>query len=66
MLANLLKNHEDGELACPSCEEQFGGCSCGGAIHAEYQEIFKKVQGKYTASFILVLECDRCDDYEIE
>lgn len=68
MLGNLVKNHEDGDIDCPSCEEQFGFCSCGGAVHAEYQEVFRKLKGTKMAvsQAILVLECDRCDSFEIE
>jgi hypothetical protein len=68
VLANLLNNHEDGELDCPKCEEQFGQCSCGGVVHAEYQEIFERVPNSKAmiSRAILVLECDRCDDCEVE
>lgn len=76
MLANLVQNHDEGELDCAGCQEQFGPCSCGGAIHCEYQETFRRavikniVTGKETVSHvvhaIIVLECDRCDSYEVE
>lgn len=63
---NLVNNHEPGELDCPSCEEQFGPCSCTGIVHAEYQKIFRREGGQVVGRALLVLECDRCDDYEVE
>lgn len=66
MLANLTQYHDDGEIDCGSCEEQFGPCSCTGIVHAEYQEVFRKTAGYLISEALLVLECDRCgDEYEI-
>jgi len=65
-LGNVIQNHDDGEIDCPGCEEQWGFCSCGGVVHCEYQETFRKEDDKYVPSALLVLECDRCDEYEVE
>lgn len=62
VFGNLLQDHEEGEIDCPSCEEQFGFCSCGGIIHCEYQEAWS-IEGPTN---VKILECDRCDDYETE
>jgi len=63
-----VKNHEPGDLECPGCEEQFGYCSCGGVIHCEYQETFRRdpLTGEMKPGALLVLECDRCDECEVE
>ena len=78
MLANLTGDHEEGELACYGCDEQFGGCACGGVIHCGYEETFVpkvdvngvpiKKDGKYIPErkVVLTLECDRCDEYEVQ
>ena len=65
---NLIGNHEVGELDCLACEEQFGLCSCGGVIHAEYQETFRRdpLTRAIMGSSIIILECEQCDDYEVE
>ncbi len=66
MLVDLVKDHDAGDVDCTGCEEQFGECmACGdGVIHCEYQETFRKENGRYVAKALLVLECDHCDDYE--
>ena len=66
MLVDLVKDHDAGDVDCAGCEEQFGECmTCGdGVIHCEYQETFRKENGRYVAKALLVLECDTCDDYE--
>ena len=68
MLADLIKPHDEGDIDCVSCEEQFGECTtCGeGVIHCEYQETFRMINGKYVAEALLVLECDCCDEYETQ
>ena len=66
MLVNVVADHEEGEIACPSCEEQFGPCSCGGIVHCEYQPTIGRFGGAIITEALLVLECDRCDEYEIE
>lgn len=65
MLVNLVKDHEAGDVDCVSCEEQFGVCmTCGdGVIHCEYQETFRKKNGRYVAEALLVTECDCCDEF---
>ena len=66
MLVDLVKDHDADDVDCAGCEEQFGECmACGeGVIHCEYQETFRKENGRYVAKALLVLECDHCDDYE--
>ena len=75
MLESVINNHEASDLDCPSCEEQFGSCSCGGVIHCEYQETFrrqavKQEDGKtrwlMVPNALLVLECDNCDNVETQ
>lgn len=63
---NLVGNHEPGEIDCPGCDEQWGFCSCGGVIHCEYQEVWASRGVTAYSKGILVLECDRCDEYEVE
>lgn len=65
---NLLQDHDEDALDCAGCEEHFGGCSCGGVVHCEYQEAPKRDRksGCTVIEVILVLECDRCDEYEIQ
>ena len=68
MLSNLVHDHEEDELGCHWCEEQWGQCSCGGVIHCEYQAVFRRDRrtGNLIPVAALVLECDRCDEYEVQ
>ncbi len=61
MLDNLIQDHDIGDLDCPNCDAQYGYCSCGGIIHCEIQS--PRLFSRATA---MIMECDTCDEYEVE
>jgi len=61
LLGDLVQDHDIGDLDCGNCDRQQGFCSCGGVIHCETQNLTI-----LSGSTAMIMECDNCDEYELE